>query len=82
MYDEWKPIYSALVTDIMDATSAIDDQAMTPDYPAAAVPTPSSLVRRSLSTRTLILAPTLIPTAKFLPPTTKLVPATSSSSPG
>ena len=30
MYDEWKPIYSALVTDIMDQLG-YRDQAMTPD---------------------------------------------------
>ena len=33
MYDEWKPIYSALVTDIMDQLG-YRDQAMTPQYPA------------------------------------------------
>ena len=30
MYNEWKPIYSALVTDIMDQLG-YRDQAMTPD---------------------------------------------------
>ena len=79
MYDEWKPIYSALVTDIMDQLG-YRDQAMTPDIRPSH---PDAFIagRRSLLTRTPIPAPTLIPTAKFLPPTIKLAPATFSSLP-
>ena len=80
MYDEWKPIYSALVTDIMDQLG-YRDQAMTPDIrpsrPAAFIAGTGAHYRRVCRYQ----PSTPIPTAKFLPPTIKLAPATSSSLP-